>query len=171
MFFVQIRLNSEHLGKDYGWHWTIWMVCRQNLGGSRVKTLVFTLCGERGLVFMLSDVFIYKNGGQQGPQSPWMIALLSEGTRPKPSTGGFLKKRGTPKSYIYIDGFFMIFHHKPSSYWVPPWLWKPPTGMKKNEKPIPPNLSGLARLAHLRTFLSGIEEKTGELSVLYPTVN
>jgi hypothetical protein len=76
----------------------------------------------------------------------------------------------------FIDGFFMIFHYKPSSYWVPPRLWKPPTGMKKIEKPIevehlPPNLSGLARLAHLRTFLSGIEEKTGELFVLYPTVN
>ena len=44
----------------------------------------------------------------------------------------------------------MIFHYKPSSYWVPPRLWKPPTGMNKIEKPIevehlPPNLSGDSR--------------------------
>jgi hypothetical protein len=55
----------------------------------------------------MCSVFIYKNGGQQGPQSPWMIALLSEGTRPKPSTGGFLKN-GTPKSF-----YRWIFHDFP----------------------------------------------------------
>ena len=31
--------------------------------------------------------------------------------------------RGTPSSHPFLDG---IFPYEPTSYWGPPWLWKPP---------------------------------------------
>ena len=46
----------------------------------------------------------------------------------KETSGGFLSHRGTPiSSSISNDGNFPKTKKKQQPFWIPPWLWKPPS--------------------------------------------
>ena len=65
---------------------------------------------------------IIPNPSESGPPGMFVASAPPRSTEHYRTTCSF-PEIGVPLNRPFL---FRIFHYKPSSYWGPPWLWKPP---------------------------------------------